>query len=100
MKRYLLVFLSFLLFSCLSEEKTKYTIGFSQCLTSDSWRKDIQDGLERELSFHSEVRLITKDARAINQLQIRQIQKFIDQKVDLLIVSPNESAFVTPTSDR
>lgn len=100
MKRYLIVFLPFLLFSCLSEEKTKYTIGFSQCLTSDSWRKDMQAGLERELSFHPEVRLITKDAKAINQLQIRQIQEFIDQKVDLLIVSPNESAFITPVIEK
>lgn len=100
MKKYFIVLISLLLFSCLSEEKAKYTIGFSQCLTSDSWRRDMQAGLERELSFYPEVKLITKDAKAINQLQIRQIQEFIDQKVDLLIVSPNESAFITPVIEK
>ncbi len=100
MKRYLIVLISFLLISCLSEEKAKYTIGFSQCLTSDSWRKEMQASLERGLSFYPEVKMITKDAQAINQLQIHQIQEFIDQKVDLLIVSPNESAYVTPVIEK
>lgn len=85
------------LLSCQSEQKSpNYTIGFSQCVTDDSWRQNMQKGMERELSFSPEIQLTMKDAKGNNQLQIKQIQAFIKDRVDLLIVSPNESKLMTP----
>ncbi len=85
------------LLSCQSEQKSpNYTIGFSQCVTDDSWRQNMQKGMDRELSFSPEMQLIMKDAKGNNELQIKQIQAFIKDRVDLLIVSPNESKLMTP----
>lgn len=89
------------LLSCQSEQKSpSYTIGFSQCITDDSWRQNMQKGMERELSFSPEMQLIMKDAKGNNELQINQIQEFIEDRVDLLIVSPNESKLMTPIIEK
>ena len=56
--------------------------------------------MERELSFHPEINFIFKDANGSTKKQIDQIQELIDQKVDLLIVSPNEAAPITPIVEK
>lgn len=77
--------------SCQSEKENKiYTIGFSQCIGNDDWRKTMLDEMKRELSFHDDVRFIYKDADGNSGLQSRQIDTLLKQPVDLLIVSPNE----------
>lgn len=83
------------LFGCQNTEK-ELVIGFSQCTTSDLWRKTMQDDMQRELSFYEGVRLVIKDAQDNNEKQIQHINEFIDEGVDLLIVSPNEAEPLTP----
>lgn len=56
--------------------------------------------MERELSFHPEINFIFKDANGFTEKQVEQIQELIDQKVDLLIVSPNEAAPITPIVEK
>ena len=56
--------------------------------------------MQRELSFHPEINFIFKDANGVTNKQIEQIQELIDQKVDLLIVSPNEAAPITPIVEK
>ena len=87
--------------SCNSIDRTaKYTIGFSQCTMVNLWRQTMLESMKRELSFHPEIRLIVKDANGNSQKQIQQIQELIDKKVDLLIVSPNEAAPITPIVEK
>jgi signal transduction histidine kinase/DNA-binding response OmpR family regulator len=82
--------------SCKTKVKEKrYTIGFSQCTGADGWRKTMLDEMKRELSFHDNIDFIYKDADGTSQNQVDQIKELINQKIDLLIVSPNE---VTPLS--
>ncbi|SFP57487.1 ABC-type sugar transport system, substrate-binding protein, contains N-terminal xre family HTH domain [Pseudarcicella hirudinis] len=89
------------LISCRKENsEKKYRIGVSQCTTGDSWRKDMREGMERELSFYPEMSMTEKDAKGNTQKQIQQIQEFIDEKFDLLIVSPNESKSFTPIIEK
>jgi signal transduction histidine kinase/DNA-binding response OmpR family regulator len=86
--------------SCNADKKDKkYTVGFSQCTFGDVWRQTMQKEVERELSFHPEIRLIVKDANLSAQKQIEQIRELINQKVDLLIVVPSEAEPVTPVVD-
>ena len=86
--------------SCNADGKNKkYVIGFSQCTFGDVWRKTMQKEMERELSFHPEIDLVVRDAKLSPEKQIEQIKSFIDQKVDLLIVSPSEAEPVTPIVD-
>lgn len=77
-------------------EAKKFTIGFAQCTEGDAWRKAMHKEMEREASFHPELSLQIKDARNSSSTQIKQIREFINQGVDLLIVSPNESEPITP----
>ena len=61
------VFLSHIVFcfalsGCSNTPPKTYTIGFSQCTMTDSWRKNMLEGMERELSFYPEITLLTKDA--------------------------------------
>ncbi len=81
------------LVSCNEQSSTPilYKIGFSQCSNTDSWRKEMEAGMQRELSFSPEISMITEDGNGNSQTQIRQIQSLIDKKVDLIIVSPNEA---------
>ena len=77
-----------------------YKIGFSQCGNTDSWRIEMEAGMQRELSFSPEISMITEDGNGNSQTQIRQIQSLIDKKVDLIIVSPNEADPLTPIVEK
>jgi signal transduction histidine kinase/DNA-binding response OmpR family regulator len=84
------------LFSCSTQlPKKKFRIGFSQCTTHDVWRQSMIKEMERELSFHQEVDFILKEANLNSELQVEQIKDLVNEKIDLLIVSPNEAAPIT-----
>ncbi len=97
----LLSWLLFVLASCSSPEPSpqKFRIGFSQC-ASDVWRQNMQREMEREFSFHPELEIITTNAHLNSALQIKQIQELVNDKIDLLIVSPNEAEPLTPVIDK
>lgn len=83
-----------------SSREKKYTIGFSQCTMVNKFRQTMLKEMERELSFHPEINFVFKDANGFTNKQVEQIQELIDQKVDLLIVSPNEAAPITPIVEK
>lgn len=96
----LIPFLFISLFSCTSHKtEKKFRIGFSQC-ASDVWRQNMQKEMERELSFHPEVELIVKNAHLSSEKQVAQIAELLKEKIDLLIVSPNEAAPLTLAVDK
>ena len=76
-----------------------YTIGFSQCTIHDVWRENMLKEMERELSFHPEIKLVLREANLNSELQIQQIKDLANEKIDLLIVTPNEAAPITPVLD-
>ncbi|SHK27887.1 substrate-binding domain-containing protein [Hymenobacter psychrotolerans] len=76
--------------------KPRYTIGFSQCTNGDAWRQAMLAGMKKELSFYPEVDFHMKDAKYSSTLQQEQIKEFLEEGIDLLIVSANEAEPVTP----
>ena len=76
-----------------------YRIGFSQCTTNDAWRKAMLAGMKKELSFHPNVRFEMLDAHNNSDLQRRQVQELIRQRVDLLLISPNQSGPLTALAE-
>ena len=76
-----------------------YRIGVSQCL-DDAWRQKMNEEMERELLLHPEMTLHKRIAYGSNMLQCAQIDSFIAERVDLLIVSPNEAEEVKPAVTR
>ena len=84
--------------SCTTHEP-QYRIGFSQCF-DDTWRQKMNAEMERELLFHPEMDLRMRVTYGDNVLQCAQIDSFIAEEVDLLIVSPNSEEEVKPAVTR
>ena len=82
---------SLVLLLCLtgcSSRQPQYRIGVSQCL-DDAWRQKMNAEMERELLLHPEMSISRRIAYGSNELQCAQIDSFIKERVDLLIVSPH-----------
>lgn len=78
------------------KEQAVYTIGFSQCVESDAWRKTMLEGMKRELAFHPNVKFIYQQADGNSQKQVAQVKELMQKNIDLLIISPNEAEPLTP----
>ena len=102
MARLLLPVLWLLVIACQSDspDNKSLRIGFSQRTSADTWRKTMQENMSRELSFTPEIDFIVKDAQGQTSRQVAQIQALIDQRVDLLIVSPNAALPITPIVEK
>ena len=87
-----------ILTSCNTRQQ-QYRIGVSQCL-DDAWRQKMNEEMERELLLHPEMTISRRIAYGSNEMQCAQIDSFISERVDLLIVSPNEAAAVQPAVTR
>lgn len=87
------ILLSFI--SCDKKKENHFLIGVSQC-SDDMWRQTMNDEMLLEVSRYSNVKLEIKTVKDDTPQQIKDIEYFIDKKVDLLIISPNESAAITP----
>ncbi len=103
MKRHLyliVIFLSLLtialcIMSCGETTTADYRIGVSQC-SDDAWRTKLNEEMHRELLFYPGVTLEVRSADDDNERQARDIDYFIAQGVDLLVVSPNRADSLTP----
>jgi signal transduction histidine kinase/DNA-binding response OmpR family regulator len=96
-----LVYLVLLLAACTPKQaEKKFRIGFSQCTMVNKFRQTMLKEMERELSFHPQINFIFKDANGSTARQIEQIQELIDQKSDIIIISPNEAAPISPIVDK
>jgi len=52
--------------------------------------------MERELFYHPDMQLLYKDAEDNSKRQINQIHELLAEKIDILLVSPNEAAPLAP----
>lgn len=77
-----------------ASKQKKFLIGFSQCC-GDAWRDVMNQEMLRELAFHPELDFQMKVADGNSAKQIAQIHELMDNKIDLLIVAPNESQPLT-----
>lgn len=78
--------------NCKKADKTsRYTIGFSQCVGSDLWRRTMLEEMKMELSLHPGAKFIYTDANGSSTKQVQQVTNMVDAGIDLLIISPNEA---------
>lgn len=79
------------------EKKDKYVIGYSQANNAEPYRAQLNIQLEYYAKQHDNLELLPiADAAQDSSRQVSQVQQFITQGVDILIVSPNESDPLTP----
>lgn len=87
-----------LLTSCSYGDDEIFNVGVSQC-SQDEWRDKMNAEMQREAMLSHEISLEIRSANDDSRKQKEDIAYFIDKKVDLLIVSPNEAGEVTPAVD-
>ncbi|MBP1662951.1 MAG: histidine kinase [Bacteroidetes bacterium] len=85
--------------SCTTRSDHAKIIGVSQC-SDDAWRRTMNSEMKREASFNPGFEIRIKTAHDSNQQQIRDIESFIADGVDLIIVSPNEAIPLTPVIEK
>ena len=86
--------------ACQRERKPRYIIGVSQC-SEDLWRKTMNEELKRALNlYQDQADIVIRSVKDNTAQQIKDIEAFIDQKVDILVVSPNESEACTPVIEK
>ena len=87
--------LSFFFVLCGCTEKRIYRIGVSQC-SDDDWRTKMNEEINREVMSHDDVMVEIRSADDNNEKQISDIEYFVANGFDIIIVSPNEAAALTP----
>jgi ribose transport system substrate-binding protein len=86
-----------LLASCREKQPgaKRYLVAFSQCNNAEPYRAAQNQLMTKLFAEKGDVQLVIADAQQDNSKQIAQIETFIRQKPDLLIVAPNERAPLT-----
>lgn len=87
-----------LFLSCGGSAKKHYVIAVSQC-SEDTWREKLNEELRIAALYYNNVDLRIKSAYDDVKLQTEQINSFVDEGVDLLIVAPGQVT-ISPAIDR
>src|SRR4051812_13957363 len=74
--------------------KDKYKIAMSQANKAEPWRTAMNQQLE-DAAKKAGIDIVFADAAQDNAKQVSDIENFLTQGVDLLVVSPNEAAPLT-----
>lgn len=100
MKQWLyVVFLTLVFSACSDNNIKKYVIGVSQC-SEDIWRDKLNNELVMSTYQHDNVTLKFASANDNDRLQKQQIEQFIKEGVNLLIVSPNQIHTISSVIDK
>lgn len=100
MKQWLyVVFLTLVFSACSDNNVKKYVIGVSQC-SEDIWRDKLNNELVMSTYQHDNVTLKFASANDNDRLQKQQIDQFIKEGVNLLIVSPNQIHTISSVIDK
>ena len=102
MKRnlHLIIYIAFivLLTGC-AQQPRKYVIGVSQC-SEDIWRDKLNNELKMGEYLNDSLIVKLASSNDDNVLQNKQVNQFIDEGVDLLIVSPNQLSAISKAVER
>jgi ribose transport system substrate-binding protein len=72
-----------------------WLIGMSQCNLGEPWRVQMNEDIEKAAAAHKNLKVVFKDAQNDSLRQRAQVEELVAQKIDLLIISPKETAPLT-----
>lgn len=72
-----------------------FLIGMSQANKAEPWRQAMNDQIKAAAALHPELKVVFADAAQNNVKQVADVENFLQQGIDLLIISPNEAAPLT-----
>ena len=81
--------------SCANGGEKQLAVAFSQANNAEPYRAAQNALMAKLFSQDADVKLAISDAQQDNSRQVAQVETFIRQKPDLLIVAPNERAALT-----
>ncbi|SFI95553.1 substrate-binding domain-containing protein [Bradyrhizobium sp. Gha] len=73
----------------------KSKVGFSQCTTLEPWRVQFNKDILAEAKNHPDIDLIITDGQDKTEKQVADCDNLIVQQVNVLLISPKESAGLT-----
>lgn len=82
-----------------AQKPRKFVIGVSQC-SEDVWRDKLNDELKMGEFLNDSLIVKLASSNDDNVLQNKQVNQFIDEGVDLLIVSPNQLSAISKSVER
>lgn len=82
-----------------AQQPRKYVIGVSQC-SEDIWRDKLNDELKMGEYLNDSLIVKLASSNDDNMLQNKQVNQFVDEGVDLLIVSPNQLSAISKAVER
>lgn len=83
---------------CVKHPK-KYVIGVSQC-SEDIWRDKLNDELKMGEYLNDSIIVKLASSNDDNVMQNKQVNQFVDEGVDLLIISPNQLSAISKAVER
>ena len=67
----------------------------SQCNLGEPWRVQMNEDVAKAVAAHDDMRVVFKDAQNDSLRQRAQVEELVAQNIDLLIISPKETAPLT-----
>lgn len=89
MPKVLLQLLALLLLAACGRQPEKYVIGVSQC-SQDIWRDKLNREIKTSEYFNDSIEVRLASANDDSEKQIAQINQFVADGVDLIVVAPNQ----------
>lgn len=102
MKRYLylIIYIGLVLsLSACKQQPKKFVIGVSQC-SEDIWRDKLNDELKMGEYLNDSIIVKLASSNDDNVLQNKQVNQFVDEGVDLLVISPNQLSAISKAVER
>jgi ribose transport system substrate-binding protein len=81
---------------CGRTKSGKHLIGFSQCNLGEPWRVAMNAEVAARAKDYPDIEIAYADAQQDNAKQVADVENFLRQKIDLLLISPNEAKPLTP----
>ena len=86
--------------SCGRKQSGKYLVGFSQANLGEPWRAAMNAEVAARAKDFPDIEIVYADAKQDNATQVADVENFLRQKINLLIISPNEAKPLTAVVKR
>jgi ribose transport system substrate-binding protein len=86
--------------ACGHRSRAKYLVGFSQCNLGEPWRVAMNAQVVERAKAYPDMDIVYADAQQDNAKQVADVENFLQQRIDLLMISPNEARPLTPIVER
>jgi ribose transport system substrate-binding protein len=85
---------------CGSRSSAKHLVGFSQCNLGEPWRVAMNTDVADRARDFPDLEIVFADAQQDNAKQVADVENFLRQRIELLMISPNEAKPLTPVVER